>query len=195
MLWKAKAPVEDCRIGLDVWPKIKEDSPFKGAGLPVVEMPDGKIMSQSKAIWRYFARKAGMYPKDAMDAFEHDYIIDHFYDIFDTLSAPDLKAIGGASAAELQKEVDDNMGLARAFLKRIDPYVAKSTKFLMGDEPTFVDCVLVTFYTDFLTNPNRLVGKEKYAQVNKDFPAFETYAKRVKMWANEYYKQRAPSPF
>ena len=155
MLWKAKAPVEDCRVGFDVWPKIKDDKPFKGSGMPVVEMPDGKVMSQSKAIWRYFAVKSGMYPKDPMQAFEHDYIIDHYYDIFNEISAPGLQAVNGKPVAELTKEIDDAVAMLDGFLQRIDPYVTKSTKFLFGNDPMFVDCVLVTIHTDFITNPLR----------------------------------------
>ena len=77
--------------------------------------------------------------------------------------------------------------MIRGFLKSIDPYVTKSNKFLLGDEPMFVDCVLVTLYTDFLVNSLRH-SRPKFDAVNKEFPQFETYAKRVMMWAGEYYK-------
>ena len=194
MLWKAKAPIEDCRIGFDVWPKIKEEAPFKGSSLPVVVMPDGKVMTQSKPIWRYFATRAGFYPTDPEQVLVHDWVIDMYYDIFNQLSEPALAIFGGKTEADVAEMIDKNINeLVPNFITSILPHASKTGKFFLGDKPHFVDCVLVTLYTDFIDNPFR-EASTKWSALKTKFPKFEEYAKGVKMWASEYYKQREPRP-
>ena len=54
-------------------------------------------MTQSKAIFRLMARKHGYYPADVELAFICDWIIETYYDAFDSLVAPTFIMMTGGS--------------------------------------------------------------------------------------------------
>ena len=55
------------------------------------------------------------------------------------------------------------------------------------------DFVLGTFYTDLVTNP-LAYGREQYAKVLEDFPAFKKFGENYKAALGDYVDSRAPAP-
>jgi glutathione S-transferase len=73
---QAKVDYEDVRVTGPTWIALKADKekcPF--GQVPVLE-DDGKVYTQSNAILRYIGTKYGLYPKDAVQAYECDQLID-----------------------------------------------------------------------------------------------------------------------
>jgi glutathione S-transferase len=69
---------EDHRITGKDWPAFRNNAPF--LALPTLEV-DGKVVSQSNSINRYVGKLTGLYPKDDMQAFLCDEVMDAAEDI------------------------------------------------------------------------------------------------------------------
>jgi glutathione S-transferase len=61
----AGAAYQDIRYTFDEWPEHKRNGPIAEmnptGNIPVIEMPGGKILSQSYAILRHWGRQLGAY--------------------------------------------------------------------------------------------------------------------------------------
>ena len=197
LCWKAKVPFEDNRVPVPAWPNLKASFPYNGGGMPVAVLPNGKDLHQSKAIWRFLARRTGYYPTDPDVAFVHDWIIDTYYDVFDAITGPQfIMVTQNKSEGELKEMIDKLLNeTVPGVLKRLMPHIkaAQNQMFILGNKPTFADCVLVTFYTDFLAN-DLTHSKSRRDALLLEYPEFKAYAEKVKMWAKEYYVQRVSSP-
>jgi glutathione S-transferase len=69
---------EDHRIAGKDWPAFRDKTPF--LALPTLEV-DGQVFSQSNSINRYVGRLTGLYPKDDLQAFLCDEVMDAAEDI------------------------------------------------------------------------------------------------------------------
>jgi len=69
---------EDIRFDCDQWPSIKPNMPF--GQVPVLEI-DGKQVSQSIAISRYLANKAGLAGRDEWESLLIDVAVDNIYEM------------------------------------------------------------------------------------------------------------------
>ena len=69
---------EDHRIAGKDWPAFRDKTPF--LALPTLEV-DGQVVSQSNSINRYVGRLTGLYPKDDLQAFLCDEVMDAAEDI------------------------------------------------------------------------------------------------------------------
>jgi glutathione S-transferase len=69
---------EDHRIAGKDWPAFRDKTPF--LALPTLEV-DGQVVSQSNSINRYGGRLTGLYPKDDLQAFLCDEVMDAAEDI------------------------------------------------------------------------------------------------------------------
>ncbi|GLC41778.1 hypothetical protein PLESTM_001238600 [Pleodorina starrii] len=63
-------PYEDVHYTGETFPAAKPKMPF--GQVPVLELPDGKMLAQSGAIDRYTAKLAGLYPEDPLQAARAD---------------------------------------------------------------------------------------------------------------------------
>ncbi|PNH00252.1 Hematopoietic prostaglandin D synthase [Tetrabaena socialis] len=59
-------PFEDIHYTGQTYPEAKAKMPF--GQVPVLELPDGRMLAQSGAIDRYAAKLAGLYPEDPLEA-------------------------------------------------------------------------------------------------------------------------------
>lgn len=69
---------EDHRIAGKDWPAFRDKTPF--LALPTLEV-DGQVVSQSNSINRYVGKLTGLYPKDDLQAFLCDEVMDAAEDI------------------------------------------------------------------------------------------------------------------
>ena len=61
---------------------------MEGKLLPNVEFPNGKKFGSSDAILRMLGAKFGYYPDDPQKAYQCDFLIEMYLDIFEDLSKP-----------------------------------------------------------------------------------------------------------
>ena len=69
---------EDHRIPGKDWPAFRDKTPF--LALPTLEV-DGQVLTQSNSINRYIGKMSGLYPKDDLQAFLCDEVMDAAEDI------------------------------------------------------------------------------------------------------------------
>ena len=81
MLAHAKVDYIDDRIANEDWPDLKKTK-FAGMGLPVLTLPDGRVLDQSIPIYRLMAKQLGYYPTDVDVQAEHDWVVDNYVDAF-----------------------------------------------------------------------------------------------------------------
>jgi len=74
---------EDHRIAGEDWPAFRDKTPF--LALPTLEV-DGQVVSQSNSINRYAGKLAGLYPRDDMQAFLCDEVMEAVEDISNRIS-------------------------------------------------------------------------------------------------------------
>jgi glutathione S-transferase len=164
---------------------LKPTEPFRGGGMPIFHTKEGKRMGQSRAIYNYIARQNGYYPADPELSFPCNFIMETYYDYYDKLvflSPPteeDLKAVFEERIPKM--------------LAQFKPWLENDCKFLLTDELTMCDFVLGTFYTDLVTNP-LAYGREQYAKVLEDYPAFKKFGETYKAELGDYVDSRAPAP-
>ena len=66
LLNHAGVPFEDKRVEFPDWPALKPTMP--GNQLPALQLKDGRLLGQSKAILRFVGMKHGYYPDDPVEA-------------------------------------------------------------------------------------------------------------------------------
>ena len=69
---------EDYRVTGKDWPAFRDKTPF--LAIPTLEV-DGRVMSQSNSINRYVGKLSGLYPKDDLQAFLCDEVMEATEDI------------------------------------------------------------------------------------------------------------------
>lgn len=101
LLAHAKVPFTDAFITHEEWPKAKNSPLCEFGQIPVLELPDGKKLSQSKAILRYLGVQHGYYPiNDHYQA----YLVDSFLDSVDDY-APHFHRARSEPDAEKKKQI------------------------------------------------------------------------------------------
>ncbi|XP_020285831.1 glutathione S-transferase-like [Pseudomyrmex gracilis] len=87
LLHQSGIPFEDIRISSEEWPQKKETMKHLPMGqMPILEIGDGKVYHQSKAISRFVAKKGNLYGSDDVEAMEIDAIVDTIDDMRIALS-------------------------------------------------------------------------------------------------------------
>lgn len=72
-------PFEDVRIQGKDWAGLKGSTPW--GSLPFIELTDGTMLGQSRAVHRFAGRAAGLYPSDDVQAALVDACIDACDDV------------------------------------------------------------------------------------------------------------------
>lgn len=136
-----KQEFEDDRIAFDKWPALKPQVPL--GALPVAEI-DGKQVSQTMALVRYFGKQSGLYPQDAWKSLMVDQVIETVLDmqsaIFNAKGA-DKDAIRDAREKMLVTSVPRYWGGAEKLLEDLS-----DGPFVLGDEVSIADvCITALF--------------------------------------------------
>ncbi|OWF56792.1 glutathione S-transferase 1-like isoform X2 [Mizuhopecten yessoensis] len=88
VLVEAGVPFEDIRITKQQWATMKESTPTHT--LPILELEDGTVLSQSSAILRYLGRKFGMYSDNITEQYRIDLVMNMIDDLVDKILVPTL---------------------------------------------------------------------------------------------------------
>ena len=91
LLNHAKVEFEDVRHQMQDWPKLKQESDFEFAQLPVLYVTDestGKVKqyNQTLSILRFLGKRYGYQPEDADEAWIVDSTMDATNDVINTLA-------------------------------------------------------------------------------------------------------------
>lgn len=190
MLSHAKVDFVDDRIANEAWPSLK-GSKFGGNGLPIITLTNGKMISQSQAVYRLLGRQYGYYPTNVEIQLEHDWIADNYVDLFAKI-APAI--FFEKDPVAKQKLCDDLFGnIMPNFFNAHKRYFTSPGKFLFGDTLTVADFLMGKLYTDYFNNPNCPHG-EDWKKVLAGAPEFEAYGKRFSMEMAPYLAKRPKCP-
>ncbi|CAJ0914413.1 unnamed protein product, partial [Mesorhabditis belari] len=145
----ANVDFEDDRVPREQWPDFKPKTPF--GQMPVLEV-DGKALAQSRAIYRYLAKKFGFAGKDDWESAQIDAWADQFVDYNNELR-PYFVVVAGFGEGDKEKLYADVVEPAR---EKFLPLVAKQLKengsgFLVGSKVSWVDLHLAGHIETFLS--------------------------------------------
>jgi glutathione S-transferase len=171
LLNHAKVSFEDITFGFDTWAEHKPNMP--NGQCPCLELKDGTKMGQSVAMARYLAVTHGYYPKDPMEAFKVDQLIDRYADVGNNIYKPMFLK----DQAEIDEKVKDAVeGYVPKFLDEINDKCKDG--WLVGDKISLADFFVGGLYTNYLANENITFGKEGWASVLEKYPNFKAYGER-----------------
>mmetsp|Transcript_9250 Transcript_9250/g.21490 ORF Transcript_9250/g.21490 Transcript_9250/m.21490 type:complete len:244 (-) Transcript_9250:159-890(-) len=94
----ADIPFEDKRVGFAEWGALKPTTPW--GSLPVLELADGTVVGQSRAITRFVGRRTNLYPSDDLLAALADECMDGADDV---MSVTMREGLGLSGAEKAQK--------------------------------------------------------------------------------------------
>ncbi|KAK0429496.1 hypothetical protein QR680_011407 [Steinernema hermaphroditum] len=135
LLAYGEIPYEEVLIPMQEWPNHKANYP--NGQVPVLEV-DGKVLTQSLAIARYFAKKLDLTGRDDWEAAQADAFIGIIEDTIIVLKNKDLlmKMVmgnGNASAAEITEALTP-------FLERLEKHLQGTNGLnLVGNKLTWAD--------------------------------------------------------
>jgi len=120
---------EDRRIGFADWKEFKPQTPW--GSMPTLELADGTLLGQGRALLRLAGKAAGLYPTDDVEACKVDGLLDALDDVGGTISkVPKEERVESAKSG----------AIAQAFAK-VDAFLAKHGQgdFAVGDSLTIAD--------------------------------------------------------
>lgn len=128
--------------------------------LPFIKFNDGSFLGQSRAIARYAAKRAGLYPEDAAQACKVDSIMDYCEDLQSVLGKASHKTAENPAAAwKAAWSREGEMGpMAKAMdileknLARYGTYNADGDSFSVGNSMTVAD-IQVHCWSGFWLGP------------------------------------------
>lgn len=120
------------------WGGIKPTSQWGSS--PWVTMPDGTVKGQSKALGRYFAKKAGLYPTNKLQAAQCDAIYDFCEDILTGVSKKNEADDHKDRKADFAED-----GKIRKMFEKLDTYIGEiGSGFAVGNCLSMADvCIFV----------------------------------------------------
>ena len=193
MLAHGKADWEDFHVGSETenkWEDVKPKMPYPHQ-VPVLELADGTMLTQTCAIARFVARKFGYYPDDALLAARCDEFVDNTYNeekVFMKTLKPAFMKPGDERDAAIKATFEEALP---ELMKRVEPLL-KDEGFLFGDKPLLPDFFLGSFYWNLVENPKTRFGVEdgKWAKFREENPKLVAYAARFKASMGDYIDKR-----
>jgi len=156
---------EDYRITIEEWPELK--SKYPNSQVPILEV-DGKVLTQSYAIARFVAKKAGLAGKDDWEAAQADMYVDGIEEIIQKIVPLIIATVfGSGNMDEAIKKFRPEMlpltkGDKGALLTKlkpevIEPFLTKYEKILkdnggshfVGKHLTWADITIADFAERF----------------------------------------------
>jgi len=111
---------DEKRYQFSEWPAVKPTTPW--GSLPTLTLPNGYVLAQSRAVFRYVAKLAGLYPSDPILAAKCDEITDQVEDfVFKTINNCGKGMEQKEKDAERKKCVSTGKGAEE--LKKLDAYI------------------------------------------------------------------------
>eukprot|EP00567_Pseudictyota_dubia_P008200 CAMPEP_0197434520 /NCGR_PEP_ID=MMETSP1175-20131217/2231_1 /TAXON_ID=1003142 /ORGANISM="Triceratium dubium, Strain CCMP147" /LENGTH=221 /DNA_ID=CAMNT_0042963269 /DNA_START=152 /DNA_END=817 /DNA_ORIENTATION=- len=135
-------PFEDNRVEFSQWKELKPTTPF--GSLPYVELADGTVIAQQRAILRLVGKETGLYPEDPVAAAK----VDQLCDVCDDLQGKVNSTGQGLAQAEKEAARKEAVttGNVADILKQMDACIAKngSGGHAVGDKLTIADLMILT---------------------------------------------------
>ncbi|GLC41833.1 hypothetical protein PLESTB_001693600 [Pleodorina starrii] len=129
-------PHEEVLYEFKTWPEHKAKMPF--GQIPVLELPDGKMLAQSGAIDRYTAKLAGLYPEDPLQAALADQAVFHLADTWD-LYAPTFRMSPEEKVTARQELLAGKVGEK---LQQLAKLLESSGEYVAGDKLSYGDIAI-----------------------------------------------------
>nr|AST11629.1 glutathione S-transferase s1 [Bemisia tabaci] len=127
----------DDRITTEDWPKIKPTTPF--GKLPILEI-DGKIVNQTAAICRYYAKKAGIAGKDDWEALLIDATVGTFDDMRMAISGYHTDPNEESKAKKYDILIKETIPF---YMGRLDKQVEENEGFFVNGKLSWADLWVV----------------------------------------------------
>ena len=152
-LYKAGIQFEDCRLPHEEFFKRKAAGEFQFGTVPVLELPDGRIIAQLQPILKFICSLNGL---EAADPKKRALGKSFATYAFDDFAAPKIYAPLLAYMPGEPQVVDDLMKIHfPAFCKKLDERLEKcGTKYLAGDCITEHDFIVGGLFANMFCNPN-----------------------------------------
>jgi len=149
LLHLGKFEWEDQTMNSETWPAFKPQT--KWGQMPVLTTPDGKELTQTKAIARFLAKQvsldgAKIYPEDPWAAFEVDEMIDAFEDVRAKL-VPTFAIQDQAEKEAARQKLFGEDGAATQLLTKIEALAGE--KHIVGSSLNLAD-LWAFFFLNFL---------------------------------------------
>ena len=185
MLHKGGADWEDVIKKGDDWKAFKPTIP--GGQMPILELADGTMLGQSKAIAKLIGRKYGFYPEDPMLAYKSDAVCDYLEDRV-------MEFVGPAFCAPEDKEAKMKVVFEEAFpklMKNLDSFIPEAG-WITGDKMCVADFQLGNLYGSLMTNPKGRYGIEdgKWKEALEQYPKFNAYGQRFNAEFKDWIEKR-----
>jgi len=147
---KAGVEFEDVRLSGQTWMDFKPKCEF--GQMPILELEDGTMLSQSAPILNYVGRKYNLVPTDAMDLWKGESFVNYtFEDVF--------MKVGPALFSKDEDRAEKVKELAEKYFV---PWMAllatrlEKTKFLCGETMSVYDMSVAGVLCNLVTNPTAI---------------------------------------
>ncbi|OWF48494.1 glutathione S-transferase 1-like [Mizuhopecten yessoensis] len=149
ILTEAEVLFEDVRISKEQWDAMKQSTPTHT--LPILELDDGTVLSQSPAILRFLGRKFNMYSDDLMEQYRIDLVMNIIDDLVDKKLIPALFEKDPVLKAEKMKKVeaDDLPGYMKLLTNELK---AGGNGFFVGTKLSIADVKVFTVLENISSN-------------------------------------------
>jgi glutathione S-transferase len=189
LLMHAKQEFEDVAVSQQEFGKMKTDSSLLEFGLlPMLELPNGQRLSQTKAILRTLGQTHGYWTKDPKEAWIIDSTMDSVND--------ELSKIATMKFCQDDEEKKAlffdylTKGLPQ-WLSIMEKRLA-GKKFVVGDRITIADFCLGAFLHSVHANPENPASCT-YKHVLKEYPAVTAYIATMGKECEQRLQSRAPA--
>lgn len=136
-----KQEFEDDRISFEEWPNLKSKMPLEA--VPVADV-DGKQVTQSMALVRYFGKMSGLYPEDSWNALMVDQVVETVMDMQSSLfsfKGDDKDAMREAREKMLKTDVPRYWG---GMEKMLEDY--PEGPYVLGEKLSIADISIAVLY-------------------------------------------------
>ena len=125
---------------------------------------------------------------------QNDFIVETYYDYYDTIAAPPLAQLSGAPESAVEEAAAKVFAeTLPGLMKQMERFSNTPGKFLLGDRMFVCDFVFGSFLTDVVFNP-MCYGRPEFAQFADANPWLKTYHENVKNALNEVLAKRRQCP-
>eukprot|EP00746_Dinoflagellata_sp_MGD_P007121 gnl/MRDRNA2_/MRDRNA2_114060_c0_seq1.p1 gnl/MRDRNA2_/MRDRNA2_114060_c0~~gnl/MRDRNA2_/MRDRNA2_114060_c0_seq1.p1 ORF type:complete len:206 (+),score=45.56 gnl/MRDRNA2_/MRDRNA2_114060_c0_seq1:74-691(+) len=142
----------DDRFAYQEWPDKKPQMPL--GFVPILELPGKGVISQTDAITRWAAKKAGLYPSDEDDALIVDEVCSTIIEVLNKTPGAGLDA-----EEKKKKRLEYAAGFLTTAFKQLETRLAPGP-WILGDQFTVADLMLSTLSNMIVTGDFDHVPKE-----------------------------------
>ncbi|XP_031572873.1 hematopoietic prostaglandin D synthase-like isoform X2 [Actinia tenebrosa] len=179
------------RVTMEGWPEIKSSGRCPFGQLPLLELGNGRVISQSVAILRFLALENGVAPDNAYERARADMIVDSVKDMEDKMAMLYWEKDEQRKAQLNTSIYDDNLPKLMGFLTKILEGNNGGKGYLVGNKISYADINVFGFFNGYLGG-----GKLEVPEQIKAFPLLVDLYNRVMNEPKilEYLKNRKPNP-